>query len=63
MDTEQLLEQKGQLLLLPETFREGAAVKQLMQTISETKRELEDLYFSFGEKHRRLDHLKEMFGP
>ncbi len=63
MDTEQLLEQKEQLLLLPETFREGTAVKQLMQNISETKRELEDLYFSFGEKHRQLNHLKEMLSP
>jgi ATP-binding cassette subfamily F protein 3 len=58
MDREQLLEKKEKLLLLPETYRDGSVVKELRETIERLKGELEDLYFSFGEKHQRLDQLR-----
>jgi ATP-binding cassette subfamily F protein 3 len=63
MDTEQLLETKEKLLLLPQTYQNSTRVKELMKTIETVRRGLEDLYVSFGEKHRRLDHLKEMLSP
>ena len=63
MDTEQFLEKKEKMLLLPKTYQDGTVVKALMETIEKTKGKLEDLYFSFGEKHRKLDHLREMLIP
>lgn len=58
LQTEQLLEEKEKLLLLPATYQDGSEVKELMQTIEKVRADLEDLYFSFGEKQRRLDHLR-----
>lgn len=62
-ETESLLEEKEKLLLLPGTYQDGTCVRDLMKTIETLKGELEDLYFSFGEHHRRLDHLNALLNP
>lgn len=55
VDKEKEIEEKEKLLLLPETYKVGEIVKKLMEEIEILKTEIEDLYFKFGEKQKKLD--------
>jgi len=53
------VEDKEKLLLLPETFKDGETVKNILQEIDKLKMEIEGLYFTLGEEYRIFDELKE----
>lgn len=59
IEKEKNIEEKENLLLLPETYKNGEVVKNLIEQIDVLKIELDDLYFKYGEKHRILDKMKE----
>ena len=50
--------EKENLLLLPETYKDGETVKKLMEEIEILKIEIEEIYFTLGEKYRILDELE-----
>ncbi|MBA7596339.1 putative ABC transporter ATP-binding protein YheS [subsurface metagenome] len=59
IEKEKHIEEKENLLLLPETYKNGEVVKNLIEQIDVLKIELDDLYFKYGEKQRILDEMKE----
>ncbi|OQX53234.1 MAG: hypothetical protein B5M53_07205 [Candidatus Cloacimonas sp. 4484_209] len=58
MEQEEEISKKEKLLLLPETYKENKKVKELMKEIEKLKKELEDTYYSLGEKYKIIDELK-----
>jgi len=58
VEKENEVKEKEKLLLLPETYMDGNTIKKLMEEIDTLKMELEDHYFSLGEKYRMLDEAE-----
>jgi ATP-binding cassette subfamily F protein 3 len=57
LEKEQLLEEKERLLIDPEIYSHGEEVRNILEVIETIKTELEDLYFTFGEKRKRLNGI------
>jgi len=54
---EKEVEEKEKLMLIPETFKDGAVIKQTLTEIDGLRSELEKLYFDVGEAYKILDWL------
>ncbi len=58
-EKEKRLREKENLLLLPQTYKDGSNVKVLIKEINSLKGELDELYFSFGKMQTLLEQMKD----
>jgi hypothetical protein len=58
-EKEKKIREKENLLLLPQTYKDGSNVKALIKEINSLKGELDELYFSFGKMQTLLEQMKD----